>query len=129
MSRFPLVLNRPTGGIEVGFDSAVLVFLACYQDPASALVIWCFGQTLSQITRTKRPDIRVFNVGLGFLSGFVAVSVMLSISPLREPYVKQLLAVGSAAPPTSSSTSSSRPSPWPSRTAPRSSPSCGRATS
>ena len=94
MSRFPLVLNRPTGGIEVGFDSAVLVFLACYQDPASALVIWCFGQTLSQITRTKRPDIRIFNVGLGFLSGFVAVSVMLSISQLREPSVKQLLAVG-----------------------------------
>jgi diguanylate cyclase (GGDEF)-like protein len=94
MSRFPLVLNRPTGGIEVGFDSAVLVFLACYQDPASALVIWCFGQTLSQVTRTKRPDIRVFNVGLGYLSGFVAVSVMLSISQLREPTVKQLLAVG-----------------------------------
>jgi diguanylate cyclase (GGDEF)-like protein len=94
MSRFPLVLNRPTGGIEVGFDSAVLVFLACYEDPASALVIWCFGQTLSQITRTKRPDIRIFNVGLGYLSGFVAVSVMLSISPLRHPTVKQLLAVG-----------------------------------
>ena len=94
MSRFPLVLNRATGGIEVGFESAVLVFLACYEDPASALVIWCVGQTLSQITRTKRPDIRVFNVGLGFLSGFVAVSTMLSISPLGEPTQKQLLAVG-----------------------------------
>ena len=60
--------------IEVGFDSAVLVFLACYTDPASALVIWSAGETLSQITRTKRPDIRIFNVGLGYLSGFVAVS-------------------------------------------------------
>ena len=48
-------------------------------------MIWCFGQTLSQVTRTKRPDIRVFNVGLGYLSGFVAVSVMLSISPLESP--------------------------------------------
>ena len=93
MSRFPLVLNRATGGIEIGFESAVLVFLACYADPASALVIWCAGQTLSQITRTKRPDVRMFNVGLGFLSGFVAVSTMLSISPLGDPTQKQLLAV------------------------------------
>jgi diguanylate cyclase (GGDEF)-like protein len=94
MSRFPLVLNRATGGIEVGFESAVLVFLACFEDPASALVIWCVGQTLSQITRTKRPDIRIFNVGLGFLSGFAAVATMLSISPLREPTQEQLVAVG-----------------------------------
>jgi diguanylate cyclase (GGDEF)-like protein len=94
MSRVPLVLNRVSGGIEVGFDSAVLVFLACYEDPASALVIWCFGQTLSQITRTKRPDIRIFNVGLGILSGFVAVSTMLSISPLGRPNEAQLVAVG-----------------------------------
>jgi diguanylate cyclase (GGDEF)-like protein len=94
MSRFPLVLNRATGGIEVGFESAVLVFLACSEDPASALVIWSVGQTLSQITRTKRPDIRIFNVGLGVLSGFVAVATMLSISPLREPTEKQLVAVG-----------------------------------
>jgi diguanylate cyclase (GGDEF)-like protein len=94
MSRFPLVLNRATGGIEVGFESAVLVFLACYEDPASALVIWCVGQTMSQITRTKRPDIRVFNVGLGILAGFVAVATMLSISPMREPNQKQLIAVG-----------------------------------
>jgi diguanylate cyclase (GGDEF)-like protein len=94
MSRFPLVLNRANGGIEIGFDSAVLVFLACYEDPASALLIWCCGQTLSQISRTKRPDIRIFNVGLGFLSGFAAISTMLSISSLGEPSKGQLVAVG-----------------------------------
>jgi diguanylate cyclase (GGDEF)-like protein len=94
MSRFPLVLNRATGGIEVGFDSAVLVFLACYEDPASALVIWTFGQTLSQVTNHKRADIRAFNVGLGILSGFAAVATMLWISPLGEPNQKQLVAVG-----------------------------------
>jgi diguanylate cyclase (GGDEF)-like protein len=94
MSRFPLVLNRVNGGIEVGFESAVLVFLACYEDPASALVVWCVGQALSQITRTKRPDIRIFNVGLGFLAGFAALSTMLSISPTRTVATKeQLLAI------------------------------------
>ena len=40
MSRFPLVLNRASGGIEVGFDSAVLVFLACVGNVTSALAIW-----------------------------------------------------------------------------------------
>jgi hypothetical protein len=35
MSRFPLVLNRSSSGIEVGFDSAVLVFLVCFHGGAS----------------------------------------------------------------------------------------------
>lgn len=94
MSRFPLVLNRAGGGIEIGFDSAVLVFLACYEEPASALVIWAVGQSLSQVTRTKRLDVRAFNVGLGILSGFAAVTTMLAISPLRQPTESQLVAVG-----------------------------------
>ncbi|MDQ1369221.1 MAG: hypothetical protein QOF20_1574, partial [Acidimicrobiaceae bacterium] len=37
MARFPLVLPRAAGGIEVGFDSAVLVFLACFAGPGTAL--------------------------------------------------------------------------------------------
>ena len=74
MSRFPLVLNRSSSGIEVGFDSAVLVFLVCFHGGAGALGIWAVGQALSQVNRTKRTDVRMFNVGLGILSGFVAVA-------------------------------------------------------
>ncbi|MGH8938073.1 MAG: hypothetical protein ACRDV2_01850, partial [Actinomycetes bacterium] len=39
MSRFPLVLSRKSTGIEVGFDSAVLVFLACFDGGSGALAV------------------------------------------------------------------------------------------
>ena len=34
MARFPLLLDRSSGGIEVGFESAVLIFLACVEGGA-----------------------------------------------------------------------------------------------
>ncbi|MGH8969254.1 MAG: putative bifunctional diguanylate cyclase/phosphodiesterase [Actinomycetes bacterium] len=93
MSRFPLVLDRTSGGIEVGFDSAVLVFLACFDQGAGALAVWVLGQALSQLGSNKRIDVRVFNVGLGILSGHAALLVMRSISPLDATSPRELMAV------------------------------------
>jgi diguanylate cyclase (GGDEF)-like protein len=93
MSRFPLVLNRSSSGIEVGFDSAVLVFLVCFHGGAGALGIWAVGQTLSQVSKTKRTDVRLFNVGLGILSGFVAVAVMRWVGDLGASTLRELSAV------------------------------------
>jgi len=93
MSRFPLVLNRSSSGIEVGFDSAVLVFLVCFHGGAGALGIWAVGQALSQVNRTKRTDVRMFNVGLGILSGFVAVAVMKWVGDLGKGTLRELSAV------------------------------------
>jgi diguanylate cyclase (GGDEF)-like protein len=94
MSRFPLVLNRSAGGIEVGFESAVLVFLVCFDTGYGALGVWAVGQALSQVSKTKRLDIRLFNVGLGILSGFVAVGVMRWVGDIGESTPRELLAVG-----------------------------------
>jgi diguanylate cyclase (GGDEF)-like protein len=94
MSRFPLVLNRSSSGIEVGFDSAVLVFLVCFDGGAGALGVWAVGQTLSQVSRTKRTDVRVFNVGLGIMSGFVALAVMRWVGDLGASTLRELSAVG-----------------------------------
>ena len=94
MSRFPLVLERSSGGIEVGFDSAVLVFLACFKGIEGALGIWAVGQTLSQITKTKRVDVRAFNVGIGILSGYCAMIVMDTVGGLGSSRPRELLAVG-----------------------------------
>ncbi|MDX6610753.1 MAG: hypothetical protein QOF85_2714, partial [Solirubrobacterales bacterium] len=94
MSRFPLVVNRPTGGIEVGFESAVLVFLACFDGGAGALGVWAVGQTLSQFSKTKRWDVRLFNVGLGILSGYVALAVMHRVGDLGSTTPRELAAVG-----------------------------------
>jgi diguanylate cyclase (GGDEF)-like protein len=96
MTRFPMVLNREGGGIEVGFDSAVLVFLAIYGEPHSALAIWAIGQWLAQAACSKRPSVRLFNVGIGTLGGWAALMTMLSISPLRESNPRELLAVAVA---------------------------------
>jgi diguanylate cyclase (GGDEF)-like protein len=94
MSRFPLVLNRSAGGIEVGFESAVLVFLVCFDTGYGALGVWAVGQALSQVSKTKRLDVRLFNVGLGILSGFVAVGVMRWVGDIGESSPRELLAVG-----------------------------------
>ena len=94
MSRFPLVLTRGAGGIEVGFDSAVLVFLACFDGGAGALAVWSVGQAASQLSVRKRLDVRCFNVGIGILAGAGALLVMRSVSSLDRTSPRELLAVG-----------------------------------
>jgi diguanylate cyclase (GGDEF)-like protein len=93
MSRFPLLLDRSSGGIEVGFESAVLIFLACVHGGDGALGIWAVGQVLSQLTTTKRVDVRMFNVGLGITAGTCAVLVMRSVGGLEETTPRELAAV------------------------------------
>ena len=39
VARFPMVLDTGQGGIEVGFDSCILMFLLCTQHPYVAW--WC----------------------------------------------------------------------------------------
>ena len=94
MSRFPLVLDRGASGVEVGFESAVLVFLACYDGGEGALAVWTVGQVLSQATTSKRMDIRAFNIGVSILSGAAALLTMRAISPLDSTSPRELAAVG-----------------------------------
>jgi len=94
MSRFPLVLTRSAGGIEVGFDSAVLVFLACFDGGAGALAVWSVGQAASQLSARKRMDVKAFNVGLGILAGAGALLAMRSISSLDHTSPRELVAIG-----------------------------------
>jgi diguanylate cyclase (GGDEF)-like protein len=93
MSRFPLVLTRGSAGLEVGFESAVLVFLACLYDGTGALAVWAVGQVVSQATSPKRARVRVFNVGLSTLAGAVALAAMSALSDLRDGSPRELLAV------------------------------------
>jgi diguanylate cyclase (GGDEF)-like protein len=94
MSRFPLVLDRSSSGVEVGFESAVLVFLACIGGGHGALAVWAVGQVLSQATTAKRPDVRLFNIGVSTLSGCAALLTMRAMSPLDSTDPRELLAVG-----------------------------------
>jgi diguanylate cyclase (GGDEF)-like protein len=93
MARFPLVLSRSATGVEVGFESAVLVFLACYHGGAGALAVWSLGQIVSQVTTEKRIDVRLFNIGIGVISGAVALMVMNALGPLGVTSPRELAAV------------------------------------
>src|SRR5919112_3606054 len=65
---FPMLLDNGDGGIEVGFDSSILMFLLCVMDePQQALVLWALGVLLTQVTSEKRTSSKVFNIGLGVL--------------------------------------------------------------
>lgn len=97
MSRFPLLLDRTTSGIEIGFESAVLIFLVFVHGGDGALGVWAVGQALSQGTATKRPDVRAFNVGIGIVAGWAAVQVMAGVGGLpSSPRELAAVALGCA---------------------------------
>jgi len=93
MTWFPLLLTRSSGGIEIGFDSCVLVFLALVTAPEQALVIWAVSTLVAQLTTQKKAWTKAFNVGLGVLAGFLAVRTMTAISSLDRTSARELLAV------------------------------------
>jgi diguanylate cyclase (GGDEF)-like protein len=93
MARFPLVLSRSSAGVEVGFESAVLVFLACFDGGAGALAVWSLGQVISQASTGKRLDVRLFNIGISIIAGAVALLVMNAVGPIGVTSPHELAAV------------------------------------
>jgi diguanylate cyclase (GGDEF)-like protein len=76
IAKFPMVLDSGDGGIEVGFDSSILMFLLCTLPADQALVVWSLGVLVTQITSDKRPMVKLFNVGVGIIGGAVAAFVL-----------------------------------------------------
>jgi diguanylate cyclase (GGDEF)-like protein len=76
IARFPIVLDQRDGGVEVGFDSCVLIFMLCTLPPQESLLLWAIGLTITQLTTDKRPSIKTFNIGVGMLGGAVAVLLL-----------------------------------------------------
>jgi diguanylate cyclase (GGDEF)-like protein len=76
IAKFPMILDGGEGGIEVGFDSSILMFLLCTMKPYDALLIWSLGVVVTQITTDKRPMVKLFNVGVGILGGGVSAGVL-----------------------------------------------------
>jgi diguanylate cyclase (GGDEF)-like protein len=76
VARFPIILDNEDGGIEIGFDSMVLVFLLCTFDARPALAVWGFGVLVTQLTSGKRTVAILFNIGVGTLAGGVAAAAL-----------------------------------------------------
>ncbi len=76
MAWFPMLIGRTSGGIEIGFESCVLIFLALSVDLVAAQAIWSVGIVLTQLTADKRAWIKFFNTGLGMLASALALVVI-----------------------------------------------------
>jgi diguanylate cyclase (GGDEF)-like protein len=96
IAKFPMVLDRGGGGIEVGFDSAVLMFLLCSTTGHVALLAWSLGVLITQLSNDKQLLVRVFNVGIGLVGGAAATGVFHLVTGDRGT-LGELLAVALAA--------------------------------
>jgi diguanylate cyclase (GGDEF)-like protein len=97
IARFPLLLDRGDGGIEIGFDSSVLMFLLCTLPVEEALVLWSLGVLGTQLTNDKRPASKRFNIGVGIVGGAVAAAVITGIRGDAFGTPRELVAVALAA--------------------------------
>lgn len=96
VAKFPMLLDPGEGGIEVGFESSVLMYLLCTQRPHEALVLWSVGVLATQLTTDKRAMAKLFNVGVGILAGAAAAAVFVLVGAPRDT-ARELLAVFLAA--------------------------------
>jgi diguanylate cyclase (GGDEF)-like protein len=76
VARFPMVLDSEDGGIEIGFDSSVLLFLLITFEPGAALAVWGLAVIATQVVSRKRLVAVVFNIGVGILAGASAALVL-----------------------------------------------------
>ena len=93
VSAFPLVLLRPAGDVEIGFDAAVLMGLGLLLPVSHALVLWSASGIISQCFTKKRIWVRMFNAGLVTFIGSVTLAAMWDIGGIGDTGVHELCAV------------------------------------
>ncbi|MGI9156750.1 MAG: putative bifunctional diguanylate cyclase/phosphodiesterase [Marmoricola sp.] len=97
IAKFPMVLDNGDGSIEVGFDSSVLMFLLSTLRPHQALVIWSLSVLATQVSTSKRPQVKIFNIGVGIIGGAAASGVLHLVRGNQLGTPRELLAVTLAA--------------------------------
>ena len=97
VARFPMVLDGDDGGIEIGFDSTVLMFLLCTLDARAALAVWGLGVVVTQLTADKRPAAKVFNIGVGIVAGAVSAAALHAVRGGQTGTPRELAAMVVAA--------------------------------
>lgn len=97
VARYPMVLDGEDGGIEIGFDSSILMFLLCTFEASSAIAVWGVAVILTQLIADKRPTAQVFNVGAGILAAGAAAALFHSLRGPELGTPRELLAMVTAA--------------------------------
>lgn len=73
---FPLALERPSGAIQIGFDSCVLAFLVSLLEPHDAMLLWSAGAFLAQVPSDGRRVAKIFNLGVMLIAGAAAIALV-----------------------------------------------------
>ncbi|UDY25227.1 putative bifunctional diguanylate cyclase/phosphodiesterase [Nocardioides sp. Kera G14] len=97
IARFPMVLDRGEGGIEVGFESSILLFLVCTMPTDQALVIWSLGVMLTQALSGKLLSVRLVNIGIGIIAGALAALIVTTLPDRDVVSPRGLIVVACAA--------------------------------
>ncbi|RKS79949.1 diguanylate cyclase (GGDEF)-like protein [Motilibacter peucedani] len=98
VTRFPLLVMRRAGGLEVGLDPVIALFLA-FSDAPHAAVVWTFTAGVAQLFTSKASWVRLFNAAVTVLSGAAALAVVahLDAAPLAGGRSGAVTAVVAAA--------------------------------
>ena len=108
MGWFPMLIGRTGGGIEIGLDTCVLVFLAMVTEPIQALAIWWLGTFACQLLSNKRVSTKLFNIGLGGMAGGVSL-FCIDATRGSVPVRRASCSPPASAPPSTSSSTSPSP--------------------
>ncbi len=73
MSRYPLVIAQRAGDVEIGFEAALLVFLALTAPPLQALAMWSLAMLAAHGLQRRRLRARLFNLGTTVTGGALLV--------------------------------------------------------
>jgi len=96
MGWFPMLVGRQGGGIEIGLDTCILIFLGTIAQPETALVVWSLGVTLGQVLSEKKRSTQIFNSALGVTAGGLAILVLELTRSGAPTSPRELLAAGLA---------------------------------
>ncbi|PZS29953.1 MAG: hypothetical protein DLM59_11900 [Pseudonocardiales bacterium] len=75
MSRYPLTLAQRAGDVEIGFEAALLVFLALTAPALQALALWSLAMLGCHGFQRRRWRARIFNLGTTVTGGALLVWV------------------------------------------------------
>ncbi|MGH3498502.1 MAG: putative bifunctional diguanylate cyclase/phosphodiesterase [Nocardioidaceae bacterium] len=93
IARYPLMIDRSSGALVIGFDSCVLAFVATMLPAPQAMLVWCIGAVLSQLLADVRRVAKVFNIGLMMLGGGLCTYLIGQLRGGTQGTLRELAAV------------------------------------
>ncbi len=93
MGRYPLVLTNRAGDAVIGFETSVLVFLACTTPLPEALTLWSLGMVIEHLIERRPLRVRVFNISLTVTGGALLLWISSLVVYGKQPRGVELAVV------------------------------------